>query len=92
MDKPDLEVVDLDPFDPARFRLDTGRVGLGAVKKLLTTIPVKRPPKTSFFRVHPGADYRLDAAFLKLEDDDETFLLDPVMVSECPEDWWTHHT
>ena len=49
-----------DPFDPAALRLDQIFTDGTAVKKLLTTIPVRKPSRQDFVRVHPDAptDFR----------------------------------
>ena len=60
----------LNPFDPASLRLDQTFTDGTAVKKLLTTIPVRKPSRQDFVRVHPGEDYRLSpAAIIELKDD-----------------------
>ena len=51
----------LNPFDPASLRLDQTFTDGTAVKKLLTTIPVRKPKRQDFVRVHPDADYRIIA-------------------------------
>ena len=58
----------LNPFDPASLRLDQTFTDGTAVKKLLTTIPVRKPNRQDFVRVHPDADYRLSpAAIIELK-------------------------
>ena len=52
--------------------------------KLLTKVPVKRPHKHDWFRVHPDPAYRLEAVgLLKYSDeDDELFWVDPDLFVE----------
>ena len=72
------------PFDPDRLRLSQNfgeRVG---VKKLLTTVPVRKPDSQEFVRVHPYSESRLDTAVLFLKDERETFLVDPALWSDLP--------
>jgi hypothetical protein len=71
-----------DPFDPTALRLDQSFADGPAVKKLLTTIPVRKPGAQDFIRVHPNAEYRLDTAVLSLKDDKETYLVAPTLVPE----------
>jgi hypothetical protein len=54
---PTLSAVPDDPFDPAALRTD----GLADIEteRVLTTVPVRRPNRTEFFRVHPLAKYCL---------------------------------
>jgi hypothetical protein len=80
--KPDLKLVLPDPFDPAVLRLDQSFTEGPAVKKLLTTIPVRKPGAQDFVRVHEGEKYRLDTAVISLKDDRETYLVAPVLVRE----------
>jgi hypothetical protein len=80
--KPDLKLVSPDPFDPAALRLDQSFTEGPAVKKLLTTIPVRKPGAQDFVRVHQGEDYRLDTAVINLKDDREVYLVSPVLVRE----------
>jgi hypothetical protein len=49
------------------------------VKKTLLTIPVKKPSKEWFVRVHP--DMELQTFTLELKEDRETFLVDPQLWS-----------
>ena len=67
----------IDPFDPARLRVNP-LVDI-EVEKVLTTVPVRKPKRTEFFRVHPGANYTLDMYLLEREDgmDRENYLVDP---------------
>ena len=42
-----------DPFDLSKLRLTQDFVETGGVKKLLTTVPVRKPAPQDFIRVHP---------------------------------------
>jgi hypothetical protein len=67
----------LDPFDPASLRLDQTFTDGTAVKKLITTIPVRKPSRQDFVRVHSDPAYRLSpAAIIELKDDREVYLGD----------------
>jgi hypothetical protein len=75
-------VVPPDPFDPARLRMgqDFGaRVG---VRRLLTTVPVRKPAKENFIRTHPAPEYRLITGVIELKEDQEIFLVDPELWPE----------
>ena len=48
-----------DLFDPAKLRVTGDAFSAIGVEKLLMTVPVRRPNKQEFFRIHPGPDYRL---------------------------------
>ena len=67
MTKPSLQTVNPapnstgappDPFDPANLRLSQSFVETAGVKKLLTTVPVRKPSPQDFVRVHPSPEYR----------------------------------
>ena len=72
------------PFDPASLRLDQSFADTLGVKKLLTTVPVHKPNRTWFVRVHPDPNYRLPVAII--EEDREVYLVTPLMASECPDE------
>jgi hypothetical protein len=75
-----IELVDIssvDPFDPVNLRLDQSFTEATGVKKLLTTVPVRKPKPQDFVRVHPSADYRANLAIIELEEDRESYLVTP---------------
>jgi hypothetical protein len=61
-----------DPFSPEALRLDQNFSSV-AVKKLITTVPVAKPNKQDFVRVHPDPEYRLTIALIELKDDREIY-------------------
>jgi hypothetical protein len=65
-----------DPFDPEALRLAPDQAGGLGVKKALLTVPVRRPAREWFIRVHPDPDYRLQTAVIELKEDGETYLVD----------------
>jgi hypothetical protein len=68
------------PFDPASLRLDQSFPDLVGVKKLLTTVPVRKPNRQDFVRVHPGPAYRLTpAAIIEVKEEREIYLVRPDM-------------
>lgn len=66
-----------DPFDPASLRLSQNFAADCGVKKLLLTVPVKKPPKEWFVRVNPDEAYRLNVALLELKEERELYVIDP---------------
>jgi hypothetical protein len=52
------------------------------VKKALLSIPVRKPDKSWFVRVHPGEHYRLQTAVIELKEDRETYLVAPALWPE----------
>ena len=66
------------PFDPASLRLDQSFSDGAGVKKLLTTVPVRKPHRQEWVRVHDGGDQHLTpAAIIELKEDGETYVLRP---------------
>ena len=56
----------------------------GGVKKLLTTIPVRKPNPQTFVRVRPEEAYRGAFAVIELKDDREIWLLPPEIAKSLP--------
>jgi hypothetical protein len=73
-----------DPFDLANLRLDQSFVESAGVKKLLTTIPVRKPNPQDFVRVHPAPEYREAFAIIDLTEDRETYLVPRGIARELP--------
>jgi len=74
-----------DPFNLENLRLSQNFGELVGVKKLLTTVPVRKPGKQDFFRVRPGVDWSVDTAVLELKEDrGETYLVAPALWPELP--------
>jgi hypothetical protein len=73
-----------DPFDLSLLRLDQSFVESAGVKKLLTTVPVRKPSPQDFVRVHPSPEYRAALAIIELKDDREMYLLTPQIAQELP--------
>lgn len=68
------------PFDPAKYRLNLSGDLIGSTK-VIVNVPVMRPKKQDFIRVHPGKEYRFETAILDLEQDGESFLVDAALHS-----------
>jgi hypothetical protein len=73
-----------DPFDLNLLRLDQSFVEAAGVKKLITTVPVRRPNPQDFIRVRAEPDYRETLALIELRDDRETYLLTPDIARQLP--------
>jgi hypothetical protein len=73
-----------DPFDPSNLRLDQSFVETSGVKKLLTTVPVRKPSNQDFVRVHESEEYRVNAAIIELKDDREVYLVLPHIAAQLP--------
>jgi hypothetical protein len=90
MTKPTLQAVDPDtpttsapdPFDLESLRLNASFIETAGVKKLLTTVPARRPSPQDFVRVHSSPDYRENFAMIDLKDDREDYLVRPEIRSD----------
>jgi len=71
-----------DPFDPTNLRLSQSFVETAGVKKLLTTIPVRKPSPQEFVRVHPSAEYRENFPIIELKDEREEYIVTASLVPE----------
>ena len=64
-----------DPFDPAALRVQADFSALTPVKRLLTTVPLDKPRREAWVRVHPAKEYTLRGFPLKVDRD--TYLVSP---------------
>lgn len=69
-------------FDLSRLRLSQNFVDEIGVKKALVTVPVRKPNRQDFVRVHPDPAFRIDTAVIEVADERETYLVSP--------DLWPH--
>jgi hypothetical protein len=65
-----------DPFDLARLRLSQDFLAAAGVKKVLTAVPVRKPSKEWFVRVHADGAYHLQTYVIELKEDNEVYLVD----------------
>lgn len=72
-------------FDLNSLRLSQSFDELYSAKKLITRVPVRKPNKSEFFRVHPGQDWRIQVMALELKEENETYVLLPAISSAIPE-------
>jgi hypothetical protein len=64
-----------DPFEPANLRIDHDFAAAVGVKKVLVTVPVRKPDKVTFVRVHPHEDYCLQTAVLEFKEEREFYIV-----------------
>ena len=77
-----------DPFNPAALRLDPSYAETVGVRRHLTTVPVRKPNRQEFFRVHSDPSYRLSpAAIVELKEDRETYLITPPIAQQLPDEF-----
>jgi len=71
-----------DPFSVEALRLDQNFVEKSGVRKLVTTVPVRKPHKQEWIRVHPDEAYRSIFAVIRLEEDGDYYIVAPAVASE----------
>jgi hypothetical protein len=81
-DNTDIAKAAADPFAPENLRLSQSFNETVAVKKLLTTVRVRKPNSQDFVRVHPDAAFREDFPVIQLKDDNEQYLVVADLVPE----------
>jgi hypothetical protein len=64
------------PFDPARIRINPEYLHNPVAKELLVSVPVRKPNRQEFFRVHQNPDYQIEPAGL-LEFERDIYLVEP---------------
>ena len=67
-----------DPYDPQSLCINA--MTDIDVEAVLTAVPVRKPKRTEFFRVHPGDDYTVPSMYLMERDtgsDTESYLVTP---------------
>ena len=64
-------------FNLEDLRLSQDFAGLVGVKKALVTVPVRKPTRQDFVRVHSDPTWRFETALLQFKDDRETFVVAP---------------
>jgi hypothetical protein len=71
-----------DPFEISRLRLSQDFVAAAGVKKILNTVPCRKPSKEWFVQTHPDEAYRIQTCVIELKEDCETYLVDPSLWPE----------
>jgi hypothetical protein len=55
------------------------------VQKLITTIPIRKPNKHEFVRVHPDPEFQLQTAMIEVKEDRETYFVDQAIAIQLPD-------
>ena len=71
-----------DPFDLSNLRLSQSYTETAGVKKLLTTVPVRKPNPQDWVRVHPDPLMRENFPLIELKDEREEYVVAGTLVSE----------
>jgi len=64
-----------DPFDPEALRLSQDFASSIGVRRVLTTVPCRKPNRHEFVRVHPGEDWRLETGVFEDRINREVYLV-----------------
>lgn len=72
------------PFDPAALRITEGFAANGGAEKLLLVVPVQKPNKQSFVRVHPDPDMSVRLALIELKEEHEFYAVTPSVAEQIP--------
>jgi hypothetical protein len=75
-----------DPFDPRNLKLKNSLKSGSATVKVITSVPVRKPKKHAFFRIHAGEDYQAEALIYKDKDeggmDKDIYLVSPAFSNQ----------
>ena len=71
-----------DPFDLSRLRLSQDFASAVGVKRLITTVPIRKPSKEWFVRTRPDSAYWFPTTVLELKEDQEIYLVAPALRAE----------
>jgi hypothetical protein len=71
-----------DPFNPALLRLSQAFGGSIGVRKVLITVPCRKPNRQEFIRVRPGEDWRLETGMFEDKLNRNYYLVAPALWDE----------
>ena len=70
--------------DLSRLRLSQNFAAAIGVKKALLTVPVRKPTRQEFVRVHPDPTYHVQVALIELRDEGEVYVVEQDICAELP--------
>lgn len=65
------------PFSPEYLRLSQDFISEVGGKKILISVPIRKPDPQVFIRVQPDESFCLETTLLELKEERETYLVDP---------------
>ncbi len=71
-----------DPFSLDRLRLSQDFRSMANVRKVITTVPCRKPNRYDFVRVHPGEGYRMETIIFEDKMNRDVYLVDPELREE----------
>src|SRR5258708_3289857 len=81
-----VPAVSPNPFDISTLRLGQNFLETAGVRKLLTTVPLRKPNRQTFIRVHPDPAYRGTFATLELKEENEFYIVSPELAEQLPDE------
>ena len=72
--------------DFSKFRIPPGSSDSPVAKKVLIHVPVGKPSKQKFVRVHQDESYHFECALLRIEDDERPYLISPDIAHAVAQD------
>src|ERR1035437_8048721 len=76
-----------DFIDLEKLRVSQDFGSMIGVKKALLAVPVRKPHRQEFVRVHPSPAYRFDTVVIELKDErGETYLVAPALRENLPDE------
>jgi hypothetical protein len=84
---------DEDQSDPEHFRIDQSEVDQPATKAVLRSIPIRKPDRLEFFRIHPDPKYRMGPVpFIHLKQSREFYIVEPNLRAHLLQrEYWIGH-
>lgn len=73
-------------LDLAALRLPQDFSLIGGVKKVVVSVPVKKPSNQTYVKVRSGEEWRFAAAILQLQEDGENYLVLPSLYPELAQE------
>ena len=80
----DLANDDTEASTLSRLRLSQNFAQSIGVRKALLTVPVRKPTRQEFVRVHPDAGYHMPSAVIELRDEGEIYAVEQGICAELP--------
>lgn len=71
-------------FDPRRLRISQRFGDTQDVRRILVSVPVRKPHRQEFFRTHPDSAMAIEVALLDLREDRQVYLVDPELAPYLP--------
>jgi hypothetical protein len=84
-----LSLDNFDPFAPEALRLTADYESVG-VKKILTTVPVRKPNKQDFVRVRSEPEFRIECGLIQIGVDNEFYVVAPALAPELVGEYVLH--